>query len=274
MITSTTNTYTNKINPLNMTSNIFNNGASDASVNMKRLLSLYTEKQSVQRFADDTICSKIRYRRNHNQKNHSINNSHCRNGKIYMDDDCICRKVTNNINNNNITITPNNRMTNEATIQKIENLTTRLQLQQSPSTTLITKTSVTTPTQSQSSFTNNSVNHYTNDSSTTMNATNNSSKFNVIDSHVYKTYQRKFSQTQQHPEKQLPQHQQLQQSYNYCTNKNSITTNILSYTETDEVLQIGMHKVLVYVKNHRDAWPFMDPVDEDIAPRYYSIIRR
>lgn len=72
-------------------------------------------------------------------------------------------------------------------------------------------------------------------------------------------------------------HQQQQRSQyynNYCTNKKSITSNILSFTETDEILQIGMHKVLVYVKNHRDAWPFMDPVEEDIAPRYYSIIRR
>ncbi|XP_055536475.1 protein split ends isoform X2 [Wyeomyia smithii] len=46
------------------------------------------------------------------------------------------------------------------------------------------------------------------------------------------------------------------------------------FTETEEVLQIGMHKVLEYIKNHDDAWPFMDPVEEDIAPRYYSIIRR
>lgn len=42
----------------------------------------------------------------------------------------------------------------------------------------------------------------------------------------------------------------------------------------DDTLQIGMHKILLHVKNHRDAWPFMDPVDEEIAPRYYSIIRR
>lgn len=42
----------------------------------------------------------------------------------------------------------------------------------------------------------------------------------------------------------------------------------------DEVLQIGMHKVLQTVKNQDDAWPFMDPVEEDIAPRYYSIIKR
>jgi hypothetical protein len=47
-----------------------------------------------------------------------------------------------------------------------------------------------------------------------------------------------------------------------------------SFLDTDEVLQIGMHKVLQTVKNHDDAWPFMDPVEEDIAPRYYSIIKR
>lgn len=42
----------------------------------------------------------------------------------------------------------------------------------------------------------------------------------------------------------------------------------------EDTLQIGMHKILSHVKSHRDAWPFMDPVDEEIAPRYYSIIRR
>uniref|UniRef100_A0A336MX90 CSON008964 protein n=1 Tax=Culicoides sonorensis TaxID=179676 RepID=A0A336MX90_CULSO len=54
----------------------------------------------------------------------------------------------------------------------------------------------------------------------------------------------------------------------------SVKTPAEIFTETEEVLQIGMHKVLEHVKNHDDAWPFMDPVEEDIAPRYYSIIRR
>lgn len=64
---------------------------------------------------------------------------------------------------------------------------------------------------------------------------------------------------------------------NCCDNRILTTANLmspLSFLETDEVLQIGMHKVLQTVKNHDDAWPFMDPVEEDIAPRYYSIIKR
>lgn len=63
----------------------------------------------------------------------------------------------------------------------------------------------------------------------------------------------------------------------YCKIRILTSTNLmspLSFMETDEVLQIGMHKVLQHVKNHDDAWPFMDPVEEDIAPRYYSIIKR
>ncbi|RZC39452.1 Bromodomain and/or DUF1421 domain containing protein, partial [Asbolus verrucosus] len=35
-----------------------------------------------------------------------------------------------------------------------------------------------------------------------------------------------------------------------------------------------MHKILDYVKNHEDAWPFADQVDEDYAPNYYTVIRK
>lgn len=49
---------------------------------------------------------------------------------------------------------------------------------------------------------------------------------------------------------------------------------VYRFRQTDEDLQIGMHKILDHVKNHRDAWPFAYPVDEDIAPNYYSIIKK
>ncbi|XP_024946564.1 bromodomain-containing protein 4 isoform X2 [Cephus cinctus] len=42
----------------------------------------------------------------------------------------------------------------------------------------------------------------------------------------------------------------------------------------EEERRVGMHKVLESLKDHVDAWPFIDPVDEEYAPRYYSVVRR
>ncbi|CAH1123104.1 unnamed protein product [Ceutorhynchus assimilis] len=46
------------------------------------------------------------------------------------------------------------------------------------------------------------------------------------------------------------------------------------FQQTDEDLLVGMHKILDFVKNHEDSWPFLDPVEEEYAPNYYTIIRR
>ncbi|KAF2360521.1 Bromodomain [Trinorchestia longiramus] len=44
--------------------------------------------------------------------------------------------------------------------------------------------------------------------------------------------------------------------------------------QTDEDLRTGMYKVLEHLRNHADAWAFLDPVEESIAPNYYAVIRR
>ena len=39
----------------------------------------------------------------------------------------------------------------------------------------------------------------------------------------------------------------------------------------EEERRVGMHKVLESVKDHDDAWPFIDPVDEEYAPRFVLV---
>uniref|UniRef100_A0A1Y1K7W9 Bromo domain-containing protein n=1 Tax=Photinus pyralis TaxID=7054 RepID=A0A1Y1K7W9_PHOPY len=57
------------------------------------------------------------------------------------------------------------------------------------------------------------------------------------------------------------------------TNRKKLKTSLV-FRQTDEDLQTGMHKILDYVKNHEDAWPFVDAVEEEYAPNYYSVIRK
>ncbi|KAF5295477.1 hypothetical protein FQR65_LT10465 [Abscondita terminalis] len=57
------------------------------------------------------------------------------------------------------------------------------------------------------------------------------------------------------------------------TNRKKLKTSLV-FRQTEEDLQTGMHKILDYVKNHEDAWPFIDPVEEEYAPNYYSVIRK
>ncbi|XP_043481901.1 protein split ends-like isoform X2 [Leptopilina heterotoma] len=57
-------------------------------------------------------------------------------------------------------------------------------------------------------------------------------------------------------------------------NYSSLRYNDISFGIEEEERQVGMHKVLESVKDHEEAWPFVDPVDEEYAPRYYSVVRR
>lgn len=47
-----------------------------------------------------------------------------------------------------------------------------------------------------------------------------------------------------------------------------------SFGIEEEERRVGMHKVLESLKDHVDAWPFIDPVDEEYAPRYSIKILR
>ena len=44
--------------------------------------------------------------------------------------------------------------------------------------------------------------------------------------------------------------------------------------QTEDDLRTGMYKVLEHLRDHDDAWPFLDPVEEEFAPNYYAVIRR
>ncbi|XP_064115339.1 chromatin remodeling regulator CECR2-like [Macrobrachium nipponense] len=44
--------------------------------------------------------------------------------------------------------------------------------------------------------------------------------------------------------------------------------------QTEDDLRTGMYKVLEHLRDHEDAWPFHDPVEEEYAPNYYAVIRR
>ncbi|KAI9552769.1 hypothetical protein GHT06_020649 [Daphnia sinensis] len=47
---------------------------------------------------------------------------------------------------------------------------------------------------------------------------------------------------------------------------------VTALSATTDEAKIGMYKILEQIKNHPDAWPFLDPVDEDFAPDYYTKI--
>lgn len=44
------------------------------------------------------------------------------------------------------------------------------------------------------------------------------------------------------------------------------------FSQSEDDIIVGMHKVVEYIKSHGDAWPFINSVDEEYAPNYYSVI--
>lgn len=48
---------------------------------------------------------------------------------------------------------------------------------------------------------------------------------------------------------------------------------LFSFKTSTEDLQIGMYKIMNKLKDHEDAWPFLEPVDEEIAPSYYRVVK-
>ena len=49
--------------------------------------------------------------------------------------------------------------------------------------------------------------------------------------------------------------------------------NEFRFSQNEEDILIGMHKVIETVKAHRDAWPFVNPVDEEYAPGYFNVVK-
>ncbi|XP_077302377.1 uncharacterized protein LOC143922871 isoform X2 [Arctopsyche grandis] len=58
----------------------------------------------------------------------------------------------------------------------------------------------------------------------------------------------------------------------HSTRKKVKSSQIFGLLQED--VQTDMYKVMKQLKAHQDAWPFIDAVEEDFAPNYYSVIRR